>query len=56
MGPKTEDIFAEIRRLLDEQSAALAKAMSHAEADEYIQRRQRIDELVQELARKRPSG
>jgi len=50
MGRK-EDILDEIRKLLDQQEAALAKRMSPAELVGYIERKRRIDELLQEIAR-----
>ena len=48
---RKDEILAEIRKLLDEQLAALAKAMSPAEVVGYIERKKRIDELLQEIAR-----
>lgn len=48
---RKEDILAEIRKLLDEQEAALAKRMSPEELFGYIEHKRQIDELLQEIAR-----
>lgn len=48
---RKDEILGEIRKLLDEQLAALTKTMSPAEVVGYIERKKQIDELLEEMAR-----
>lgn len=51
-----EEIFAEIHNLIDEQMATLKDKLTHASLTEYLARKNKIDELLNEISRRDGSG